>query len=607
MNLLNPLGLIGLISLPVIIGLHLHRERNRSVVVSSLRLWSSIDVQLRGAKPQQIRITWLLILDLMIAVLLSFAFSRPEVILPLSFQQEKHFIVLLDDSLSMLATDVSPSRFEQAKEDIQDLLDKLGSHDLISLITFGGDVVLVGDTRQISVQALHSELVNLEAGNIGVDIIPALSMAFSLSDGQLPIEMHIFTDGANAEPDISVSPSLMQWHIIGKNPENQAVVALDTMEIGETSFQVFATIVNFNDEKVSRNLILLSDGVEVNSLSVELEPYAEVSHIWNVSGRSKNVSVVLSGEDNLLADNIASLGITADSPARVALISDNPKPVDKAILSALNIDLQILSPSEYLHGMDFDLFVFRGFLPKDWPVGKVLILDPPEGNDLLRIYGLQLIISPLFYEEHDLLNGVDFEGVRWGATWKFESWQGDFFPVVFSGEIPILLTGNIGFSELVILLPVLAEGNLIKHPAFPIFISNVLSAARKYKFPDQVAIGSEIPLPPMDEYPQIFITDPLGDVIDVRKQSDLSYGDMKLHGLYEIEITDLDGNSEEFEVGVNAGSMVESNLVPHKWVKNVGEIDPAQGLQDTTTVDLTPWLLSIVMVLVFVEAWRAWR
>lgn len=607
MSFLNPFGLLGLFSLPIIVGLHMHRERNRSVTVSSLNLWSFLEVQLRGAKPQQIKLTWLLILDLMIAILLSFAFSRPEVSLPYSFQQEKHVIILLDDSLSMLATDVFPTRFAQAKTDIQELIDGLGSDSLISVITFGGDVVLIGDTRQISVQALRSELINLEAGNIGVEIIPALSMAFSLSDEQLPIELHIFTDGAYEEPDISVSPSLLYWHIIGENPENQAVVALNTMEIGKNSFQVFATIVNFSETRITRDLILLSDGVEVNSLSVELEPYAEFSHIWNITGRLKMVSVALSGDDNLIEDNIAGMGIASDSSVRVALISDNPEPIDKAILSALNVDLQLLSPSEYLHGMDFDLFVFRGFLPNDWPVGNVLILDPPEGSGLLRINGSQLIVSQLQYEEHGLLNGIDFGGVRWGAAWKPESWREDFIPVLSSGEIPILLTGNLGFTDLVVFLPILEEGNFIKHPAFPIFISNVLSTARKFKFPSQVAIGSELPFPSTDKYPQIIVTDPLGNSFNVRKQSDLSYGEMKLPGLYQIKVTDLDGNSEEFEISVNAGSMDESNLVSQEWAKNIGEVDSDQDLKDTLKVDLTPWLLSIVMVLVFVEAWRAWR
>ncbi len=607
MSFLNPIGLIGLLSLPVIVGLHMYRERNRSVTVSSLRLWSFLEVQLRGAKPQQIRLTWLLILDLMIAILLSLAFSRPEVSLPYSFQQEKHVIVLLDDSLSMLATDVSPSRFWQAKKDILDLLDKLDSRDLISLITFGGDVVLIGDTRQISVQTLRSELLDLEAGNIGVDIIPALSMAFSLSNEQLPVELHIFTDGAFEEPDISISPSLLQWHIFGKNPENQAVVALDTMEIGKTSFQVFATIVNFSEKRISRDLILLSDGVEVNSLAIELEPYAEFSQIWNIIGRSKMVSVALSGEDNLREDNIASLGVTLESPVRVALISDNPEPVDKAIMSVLNVDLKTYNPSEYLNGMEFDLFVFRGFLPEEWPDGNVLILDPPEGSDLLIINGSQLIVSQPQYEEHELLNGIDFGGVRWGAVWEPESWREDFIPVLASGEFPIMLTGNIGFTELVVFLPVLDDGNFINHPAFPIFISNVISTAREFKFPGQIVIGSELPLPSIDEFPQIIITNSFGDVFDVRNQNDFSFREMKVPGLYQIEVTDWDGNSMEFEISVNAGSMDESNLVPQEWAKNIGEGNSTQGFQDTLAVDLTPWILSIVMVLVFVEVWRAWR
>ena len=75
MTFLNPLGLFGLLSVPVIVGLHLHLERNRRVIVSSMFLWSFLEAKFEGQKPKYIQLSWLLVLDIMVAVFLSLAFA----------------------------------------------------------------------------------------------------------------------------------------------------------------------------------------------------------------------------------------------------------------------------------------------------------------------------------------------------------------------------------------------------------------------------------------------------------------------------------------------------------------------------------------------------
>ncbi|MEJ2759605.1 MAG: BatA domain-containing protein, partial [Anaerolineales bacterium] len=67
MRFLYPFGLLGLITIPVIIGLHLHLERNRRVLVSSMFLWQFLDAKFQGQKPRFVRFTWLLLLDVSLA------------------------------------------------------------------------------------------------------------------------------------------------------------------------------------------------------------------------------------------------------------------------------------------------------------------------------------------------------------------------------------------------------------------------------------------------------------------------------------------------------------------------------------------------------------
>jgi hypothetical protein len=607
MSFLNPLGLLGLISVPVIIGLHMHRERSRRVIVSSLNLWSFLDVQLRGSKPRQIRITWLLFLDLMIAALLSLALAQPRVNMPTGFDPSEHFIILLDDSSSMLATDVTPTRFDQAKLGVQDLLDELNPRDFVSILTFGGKVITVGDSREFSLQELSNKIANLQAGDNGVAIHSAISVGDSLAIETIPVQYHVYTDGAYEMPTLSNIPDSVQWHFYGEKSGNQAITSLSVAEVNSSSHQLLANIANFSNDHINREVVLQVDNIEVSKTLVELIPQTLISQIWNIAGEPQVISVSLSGKDTLPQDDFASLGKNYGRTIHIALVSDNPYPVDRAIQSVPNVELDIYQPADFLVGMDFDLVVFRGNLPTSWPIGNVLVLDPPLDSDLLNVIGIVPISNQPSYEEIDLLEGVDFNGVRWGSAWELEDAENIFTPVLSSGEKPLILTGRINLSDIGVFLPVLDEGNLTKHPFFPIFISNVISSSHGVTFPTQVEVGAEIQLPPPDKYPSVKVINPLGDMNEFPHIDWRTYKDTKMPGAYQLEITDVHGNNEIYSIGVNAGSLLESKLTTGDWVTDVQTAVERGNGQLTHDLDISPWLLGIALAFVFLEAVRAWR
>ena len=607
MSFLNPIGLLGLLSLPLIVWLHLQHERNRRVVVSSIKLWTFLDIQLTGSKPKQIRLTWLLILDLLIALLLSLALSQPEINVPTIFYQGKHVIVLLDDSTSMMAANSMGTRFDLARKEALALLDKLGSRDVVSVLTFGGEPVLIGDTRQINKQVLAGNLSDLQVGNTGSDLVSALSLALAVGSDRHPLEIHIFTDGAFDAPSFGDLQTSLYWHFFNEGIDNQAVIAVDVVDVGVNSSQVLANIANFSEEVIIRDVVINVDGAMIDRSEVELEPRSVITQVWNLIGQPTVISIEMSGSDSLDQDDFAIIGVNPERMVKAALVSETPEPVDRAILSASNVDLKILQPEEYLPGMDFNLVVFRGTLPETWPAGTVLILDPPQGSSLLNVIGREPILNIPFVEEHELLRAVDFSGVRWGEAWIVRSWQDRFIPLLVSGEIPLFLYGKIGLSDLIVFLPVLDHGNLTRHPAFPSIVSNAVSYSRGIEFPSQISIGSKVQLPSEDEYPQVYITDPLGERKAASRIQGTLFGATKKPGIYKIETTDFSGNAEIYSFGVNAGSMIESDIDPGEWVNNIDVSSDDERQQSTRNVNLAPWLLGFVMILLVLEAFRAWR
>jgi hypothetical protein len=607
MSFLNPLGLLGLLALPVIIGLHMHRERSRRIVVSSLNLWSFLDVQLRGSKPRQVRITWLLVIDLLIAILLSFALSRPEISSSFLFDRNEHIIILLDDSSSMLAADVVLTRFDSARSDIQSLLDNLNSRDIVSVYTIGGQVSFIGDSRKTNIRDVSGKVKKLQAGDIGVDLSSALSLALSSVSRHLHVVIHIYTDGAYEDPGIHNLGYPVIWHIYGINSENQAVTNIRTAELGSGNHQVFANITNFASQSIKRDIVLFVNGDEVDRVPIEFPPKSVIPQSWDLSGQPRSVTVSLSGEDILPHDDFGSFGMNPARSVRVALVSDNPDPVDRAILSAPNVELSIFTPSAIFSHTDYDLIVYRGYLPQSWPSGDILVFDPPTGSDLLRIGGVREFSGQPSSGELELFKGVEFSGLRWGSVWEIIDWESQYTPLLWAGDMPLLLSRKIDFSNILIFLSVLDEGNITRHPFFPIFISNIVSASGGYEFPNQISVGSEIRLPLQNEYPTVIVTNQKGQEISPLNGNRELFSQTKTPGIYQIKITDLNGISEEYSIAVNTGSLAESNLTPGDWVQSV-EIGAESGMgKEVQVFDLSPLLLFVALALIFLEALLSWR
>src|ERR671926_1699852 len=102
MTFLIPLGLLALLSLPLIIILHLLRERRRRVAVPSLLHWLNIPRRPEGERIRRLPLTLLLLLHLLIAGLLGLALGRPQ--LPgTPSGTARQTAIVLDTSTSMAA------------------------------------------------------------------------------------------------------------------------------------------------------------------------------------------------------------------------------------------------------------------------------------------------------------------------------------------------------------------------------------------------------------------------------------------------------------------------------------------------------------------------
>jgi hypothetical protein len=636
----NPLGLIGLLSLPVIIALHLIRERHRRFVVSSLGLWSFLDDQVRGPRPRRIPLTWLLLLDLIAAALFSFALARPRLEVSLPVFNARHLVIVLDVSTSMRARDGLEDRFSQAKAEAASLLASAGPRDVVTLVAFGRAPQWVGDSRQEDMAALSTRIEALRAGETGSQRSGALQEALLLGaaslDRSLPAEFHILTDGAFSEDpttDVNELGYPVHWHFFGRSQGNQAVLELNATSLGGNRYQVFTRIGNFDNRWVSRSVSLIADGETLDTTRVSIPAESTLPQVWEVNGNYRSLSASLSGLDELPEDDSAAIGLQPGGKVRVALVAEDPAPFEQALRAVAEVDLEIISPQDYIpeeNGLARDLTIFRAYLPQAWPRGPVLVVEPPEAagsgdGSNLHVRGSAPLPSnaPVQFPAPDpMLSEVDFSGVRWSQVLTLSAIPSGFVTLLQAGDVPILLRGEFqdqGSSptQAWVLLADLERGNFTKHPAFPILMAKFALEANQSPLPGSIQAGEPLRLPPPGASQALQVVPPAGSPTGFQREWPSLWEETLDPGLYRVVLEGAGGQSNEYLVGVQAGDASESDLRPRSWTQAAqasetgapaasppAAVDPSAGKRP---LDLLPWLMGAALLALLVEAVLAWR
>ena len=151
MTFLQPAGLWLLGLIPVVVLLHLFRSNPRRQRVPSVFLWRDLNRDLttsRRWRPPPISL--LLVLQLLAIAVVALAVASPRMTAP----PPRHLLVLLDGSASMLATDVAPSRFDDALRQARELLAGLQGQDRATVIRVGpSPTVLAAEAEPAAAQA----------------------------------------------------------------------------------------------------------------------------------------------------------------------------------------------------------------------------------------------------------------------------------------------------------------------------------------------------------------------------------------------------------------------------------------------------------------------
>ncbi len=449
MNFLAPSAFAFAAALPVVVVFYLLKRKRVVRLVSSTLLWQKFLAETQASAPfQKLRKNWLLLLQIILLALAVLALTRPYFKTLATPAQLR--VVILDGSASMEATDESPSRFEKARAEALKWVDGLKPGDQMVVLLAGANTE-VKQSATSEKAALRRALESCAASDSPTRLVPALKMAESLVRDRRGAEVHLFSDGA--VPDLSEFENKalpLVYHRIGRRADNIGITALDARANPENAAQraIYANVANFSSNRVETELELRLDDRLLETRPLRVEAGQNAPQVFLASQPRDGVfTVKLTGQDDLAADNQASIVSLLPKPVHVLLVTRGNRLLEKALRSVANVELAVASDLTD-KAEAFDFVVLDAVTPTVWPKGNVLairVAEPTWFGEVTAVEGPAIVD---WKATHPLLRYAGFDDVQiaQSLTAKAPAWA---VPLLEAPQGPLILAGELGRQRMV--------------------------------------------------------------------------------------------------------------------------------------------------------------
>jgi Ca-activated chloride channel homolog len=611
MSFLLPLGLLALLTLPLIVLLHLMRERRRRVVVPSLLLWQLMPQRREAQQRRRLPLTLLLLLHLLAAAALAFALAAPVLNLNL-FGSEQHLAFVIDTSTSMAAPASglgAGTRLQAAQERVREAAGSLGARDTLTIFAAGSTPRLIAVGGAADAPQLLAALAELTAGSTGADIAGALTLAEAALQERRSARIIVLTDAAipTLAADVERRPPALpvEWRLVGGSLDNRALVTLAARPRGTNGpIQIYARAVNYGLAPTRATLRLYRDEALIDTRPVNLRPDGEVELTWTLPAGGGLLRAEIDGNDGLPADDTIALNLSQSRPVRALLVSAAPAELERALRAVPGLELRVTSPASYLASPGAaDLTILDGVLPAAWPPGGVLAINPPVESALLDV-GMPAAVAPPLRAgaRPAVLDGLSLGslGIEQVRPVILPEWAE---VVLADSAQPLIWRGQVGRSTVAVWAFDLAGGSLTTRLAFPLLVARTVRDLTPAPPPPAALLGAQLTLQPDPRADRLQVRDPAGGVLTMNLTPGAPVPlELNLPGVYQF--TELAGTTTLFSapLPVNAGAPAESALGPRP-LPNLAPVAVQAGpaASEAQAQQLWPWLVAAALGVLLVE------
>lgn len=487
MTFLLPLGLLALLTLPIIALLHLIRQRRNRLRVPSLQIWRELQRTNVQRKPRRLPLTFLLLLHLLLAALLAVALAQP--LIEAARSVPEHTAIVLDTSTSMAAVDEAPDRLAAAKQEARRIVGEQRAGDSVALVELSARPAVLARGEGRDTAGVLRALDRVTAGGRDGDLKAAMELAQATARPAAGLRVVVLTDGALRSNTAPAVAGEVEWRTFGNNAGNVAIVAFAARPLRDGRQQLYARVANLGTAPIARTLRLELDGKRVADEPMRLAAGGEAEWSWPLPRGTARAEAVLSGEDAQPIDDRAALVLAGSAQARALLVTPETTALERVFRAQPGLVVETVAPSEY-RGRSADLVIFYKYVPPTLPSAPTLLVAPPRGGEIIKVEGYADAVTVDDIRD-ERFAAVDFRPVRLGSVAQLAppDWAG---VAVAAGELPLVLLGQRDGQPVAIWTFDPADSNLANRLAFPLLASATASALLP-RAGDTLPVGVDAP------------------------------------------------------------------------------------------------------------------
>ena len=611
--MIAPLALLGLLIVPIIVAFYMLRLRRRDLPVGSTFLWQQLVRDVEANAPwQRLRFSWLLLVQLLIALLAVFAATRP--FLTVQSDLAANVVLIVDTSASMGATDPEGERMELARSAAQRVIGELPVGGRVTVVAADDTAhVLVSETDDRA--AASAAVEALVATELPGDLTDAFALASALAARDADSTVVVVTD-ANVErlPPVGIG-SPVRVELVGSTDTNQAVGALSVLRrSGGAQLDLFVAVSNPSAAEVTRRLEIYADGELVDARELTIAPDARSEAlIGNVPASAAAVEARLAGTDALAVDDRAYALVPSDAPVRALLVSDGNAYLENALALLPRLELYAVGPDGYAdaletaaeEGTPYGALIFDRFVPEEAPGVPALYVGPDEDGAFGTVgEDVEAPAPDRADPDEPLLRFVDLTAVHIGRARTVTLAEGIRPVVSTAGGEPLLAVGRVAGDAVGVMAFELGESDLPLQVAFPLLVSNLIDFLLPPVdgvLPPSSALGEPIPLAVDPSFEEVTLVD-----AGVATSIELAGGRGTLPGADRVGIREVHDASGTVlgRVAANLFDAAESSVDPGDPQRLIEMGRPAAaGVEGQPSRSEWWWPLALVALALLLVEW----
>lgn len=502
MTFANPAGLWLLTALIGVVALHLLRPRRSDTVVSSSMLWETDTVGATAASPwQKLTPTLSLLLQMLAVILAALALARP--VIRSEAGLSDHTVVVFDASASMAATDGSPDRLAEARQEAIDLWEELPDGGTMSLVV-GGPRPRVAVTSTADHDAWVAAVEAVAQTDGPMDLGGAMTLADGLETAEQTIGIILISDGRHDDDDLRALPPGVTHRMVGQGLEgdrnNRAITSLSVTpdlddEGGETGTMTAVATVELVGEPGGGSgdgatvpVRFDVDGATAAVEEITLDP-AEPTTVSVEVPTGDRVVARLVGQDLLAIDDTAYAQARRAEEVSVS-IEGASDPFVEALLASLP-GVRVVDEARDVP----DVTIYVGAIVPTDVSRPFWAIAPPSGFAGVEVAGVIENPAPTLIRTGDrLLAGLDLSTLRVAEAQRLDAPTA--VTLVGAEGAPLVLRGRRAGLTFVYTAFDLGQSSLPLDVAFPILGDRILQElAGSTTVPAAVRVGDQLDTP----------------------------------------------------------------------------------------------------------------